>query len=47
MPTAEATLTALSVAQVEFVMLEKCGHFWQENADAFYPRVRAFLGMPP
>jgi len=47
MPTAEATLVALSAAQVEFVVLDKCGHFWQENADVFYLRVRAFLGMSP
>ena len=47
MPMAEATVTALSAAQVEFVVLDKCGHFWHECPDAFYPRVRAFLSLPP
>jgi proline iminopeptidase len=42
---AEATLAALSKAEVEFVLLEKCGHFWHECPDQFYPRVRAFLGL--
>lgn len=45
MPMAEATVTALSGAQVDFVVLDKCGHFWHECPDAFYPRVRAFLGL--
>jgi len=44
-PMAEATVTALSAAKVEFVTLEKCGHFWHECPDQFYPRVRAFLGI--
>lgn len=47
MPTAQATVTALSVAQVEFVVLDKCGHFWHERPEDFYSRVRAFLDMPP
>jgi proline iminopeptidase len=46
MPLVEETLAALSSAGVELVMLEKCGHFWQECADQFYPRVRAFLDLP-
>jgi proline iminopeptidase len=41
----EETLAALRSADVEFVLLEKCGHFWQECPDQFYPRVRAFLGL--
>ena len=36
---------ALANAQVELVVLEKCGHFWDECPDLFYPRVRAFLGL--
>ncbi len=46
LPMAEATRQALTNAEVEFVVLEKCGHFWHECQDAFYPRVRAFLGLP-
>jgi len=45
MPLAEETLAALRSAEVEFVLLEKCGHFWQECPEQFYPRVRAFLGL--
>lgn len=37
---------ALSVADVEFVLLEDCGHFWHECPDQFFPQVRAFLGLP-
>ena len=47
MPMAEATVTALSAAQVEFAVLDKCGHFWHECPDAFYSRVRTFLDLPP
>lgn len=46
-PMAETTVEALSAAELEFVELEKCGHFWQECPDAVYPRIRAFLGLPP
>ena len=45
MPLAEETLAALRSADVEFVLLERCGHFWHECPDQFYPRVRAFLGL--
>jgi pimeloyl-ACP methyl ester carboxylesterase len=45
MPLAEETLAALRSADVEFVLLEGCGHFWQECPEQFYPRVRAFLGL--
>ena len=34
-------------AQVEYVVVTKCGHFWHECPDAFYPCVRAFLDVPP
>jgi proline iminopeptidase len=44
-PLVEETLAALRSADVEYVLLEKCGHFWHECPDQFYPRVRAFLGL--
>jgi pimeloyl-ACP methyl ester carboxylesterase len=44
-PMAEATVAALSSAKVEYVLLDKCGHFWHECPEQFYPRVRAFLGL--
>ena len=44
MPLAEETLAALRSADVEFVLLEQCGHFWHECPEQFYPRVCAFLG---
>jgi len=40
---AEATLTALSAATVEYVLLEDCGHFWQETPGPFFISVREFL----
>ena len=42
-PMAEATVSALTNAQVEFVLLKECGHFWHECSDAFFAHVRAFL----
>jgi CubicO group peptidase (beta-lactamase class C family)/pimeloyl-ACP methyl ester carboxylesterase len=42
-PMAEATVSALSNAQVEFVLLQGCGHFWHECPDAFFAHVRGFL----
>jgi proline iminopeptidase len=44
-PMAEATVAALSSAKVEYALLDKCGHFWHECPEQFYPRVRAFLGL--
>lgn len=44
LPMAEATQHALTCAEVEFVVLEGCGHFWQEQPEAFFERVREFLG---
>jgi pimeloyl-ACP methyl ester carboxylesterase len=44
---AEETRDALTNTQVEYVVVTKCGHFWHECPDAFYPRVRAFLDVPP
>jgi pimeloyl-ACP methyl ester carboxylesterase len=43
---AEATRSALSDTDVEFVVLEGCGHFWHECPEAFFSAVRAFLGVP-
>jgi pimeloyl-ACP methyl ester carboxylesterase len=43
---AEATRTALSSAVVEFVLLEECGHFWQECPDPFFSHVKHFLNLP-
>jgi len=40
------TRDTLIHAQVEFVVVEKCGHFWHERPEAFYPCVRAFLDVP-
>ena len=46
MPLAVATQDALSSADVEFVVIEDCGHFWQERPDQFYSHIRGFLGLP-
>ncbi len=43
---AETTRDALSAARVEFVTLERCGHFWQECPDEFFTHVRSFLELP-
>jgi pimeloyl-ACP methyl ester carboxylesterase len=45
LPMAEATRAALSAAKIEFVVLEGCGHFWQECPDEFFSRVRTFLEL--
>lgn len=45
-PLAQATVDALSNADVEFVIIEKCGHFWQEQPEEFYRHVAAFLSIP-
>lgn len=47
LPTAEATLDALAAAQVEWILLRKCGHFWDECPSEFFSHVRTFLGLPP
>ena len=44
--TAEATRNTFSAAQVEFVLIEGCGHLWQECADGFFGQVRDFLDHP-
>ena len=40
---AQATLDALPAAEVETVVLEACGHYWQECSEPFYAAVRDFL----
>jgi pimeloyl-ACP methyl ester carboxylesterase len=40
---AEATKTALSRARVELVVIEECGHFWQEKPEEFLVQLRTFL----
>jgi pimeloyl-ACP methyl ester carboxylesterase len=44
--TAEATRNTFSAAQVGFVVIEGCGHLWQECPDDFFSQVRAFLHLP-
>jgi carboxyl-terminal processing protease len=44
LPMAEASRDALVNAQVEFVVIDRCGHFWHECPNEFYPRVEEFLG---
>jgi pimeloyl-ACP methyl ester carboxylesterase len=44
--TAGATRNTFSAAQVDFVLIEGCGHLWQECADDFLGRVRGFLDHP-
>jgi proline iminopeptidase len=46
LPMAEATRNALSNAQVEFIVLKGCGHYWHECEETFFSRVRAFLDLP-
>ena len=45
LPMAEAVKNSLSSAEVTFVILENCGHYWQECPDAFFSRIRAFLEL--
>ncbi len=44
-PMAEAVKDSLSRAQVTFVILEGCGHYWQECPDSFFAHIRAFLKL--
>jgi proline iminopeptidase len=43
---AEATRDALAQAEVTFVVLEGCGHYWHECPAAFFAQVREFLSPP-
>jgi proline iminopeptidase len=42
---AEATKTALVFGDVDFVVLNACGHFWQECPQEFFSQVRSFIGQ--
>ncbi|NIS79801.1 MAG: alpha/beta fold hydrolase [Anaerolineales bacterium] len=45
MPMAEATMNALSSAEVDFVVLRGCGHYWHECDRLFFDQIRNFLGL--
>ena len=45
MEMAEATMSALSHADVEFVVLKDCGHYWHECPQDFFYHIRNFLGL--
>jgi len=45
-PMTEAVVAALTSANVKYVVLDKCGHFWHECPEAFFAQVRAFLELP-
>jgi pimeloyl-ACP methyl ester carboxylesterase len=36
-------VAALTSAKVEYVVLDKCGHFWHECPEEFFPVVRKFI----
>ena len=38
-----SVISSLSNAETELVLLENCGHYWQECPDQFFPRVKEFL----
>ena len=42
----ENIVAALPSAKVEYVVLDKCGHFWHECPQAFFSQVRDFLDLP-
>jgi len=41
---AQATMNALGSAEVRFVLLDNCGHYWHECPEAFFDAVSVFLG---
>lgn len=43
---AEASRDALVNAEVTYVLLEQCGHFWHECPAATYGAIRPFLNLP-
>ena len=45
-PLSEAVVAALTSAKVEYVVFDKCGHFWHECPDEFFSQVRSFLQLP-
>jgi proline iminopeptidase len=40
---ADATMTALSSSDVDFVLLDACGHYWHECPQDFFSQVVSFL----
>ncbi|MBN1939194.1 MAG: alpha/beta fold hydrolase [Candidatus Aminicenantes bacterium] len=42
---AEKTRAALSAARVELSVIEHCGHYWQEQPEEYFSRIRRFLGL--
>lgn len=40
---AEATMSAFSSADVDFITLDACGHYWHECPQAFFSEVLAFI----
>jgi pimeloyl-ACP methyl ester carboxylesterase len=42
----DAVVSSLSNAEVELVLLEKCGHYWHECPKEFFSQVRDFLELP-
>jgi proline iminopeptidase len=40
---AESSLAALTSSEVDFILLDNCGHYWQECPQDFYAEVRSFL----
>lgn len=43
LPMAEASRDALSSAEVTFILLDQCGHFWHECPEAAFGEIRPFL----
>jgi proline iminopeptidase len=41
----EATVSALSRADVDFVLLDDCGHYWHECPEDFFSILHEFLGL--
>ena len=45
LPMVEAVKDSLFSAQITFVLLDGCGHYWQECPDTFFARIRTFLKL--
>jgi pimeloyl-ACP methyl ester carboxylesterase len=43
LPMAEATVNRLSSAEVDFVVLDGCGHYWHEQEAKCFSEIRRFL----
>lgn len=46
LPMAEASRDALANADVTYVLLDQCGHFWHECPEAALGEIRPFLDLP-